>query len=689
MGDKIQAVTGDYLIYSKINENTEKEIQQEEVNSIIDEIRGESQTLDKEELYNALLENYDILDEQALLDTINQVASTDGYDKTISKDDFNKVFEIGKTQEPDTVLDEASISTETVAATNKTTSTTEVSDVAEVTETGYTGFTTEALYKMNGQQFCSSMDPEVRSQLIDYLEFEVAEIQEGLDDTKNHNGIISGLWDGFKNLTGIGASSNKAQNKIDTLKYELAKAKDDPEQLATVYKNITGKDLTAEEFDKICTGESSLKTDTEAAQSVSKYQDGQRMVTDVVADVAVGFAAVGAVAAVAAAPFTGGATLGLLPSCLIGLGAGAVTKPAVKFLDAKTGGREYNAKDLAYDAVTGGVGGAMSVAGARLGNVLSTGIGKAAKLPMLEKVISTKIGGAAFNFASRSATRYTVGFASGAADAVARDVVTGNTDNLLGDALKQGNAAGLTSVVIGGVSDAAHAGINKVRGKNAASATGAAPDDIKGTDNIESPKVDADIEAHAAKTYTADDLAQAQSKVNDLYNEALKYGGDELPESLQKEYTAAVNELNNIKQSITYTPDDLAQAQAKVDNLYNEALRYDGEEIPESLQQDFAAATEELNTIQKSMAPVQEAPEIKQGISNETANPKRALSEIEDDIKNTQEQLRQAQKIDRANRQKGSGKSKEAIAKGETNVQNLEKKLEELQAEALNSSEAT
>lgn len=42
--------------------------------------------------------------------------------------------------------------------------------------------------------------------------------KENLYETKTQQGLIGTLWDGFKNLTGLGASSKKAKKQLRTLK---------------------------------------------------------------------------------------------------------------------------------------------------------------------------------------------------------------------------------------------------------------------------------------------------------------------------------------------------------------------------------------------------------------------------------------------------------------------------------------
>ncbi len=81
------------------------------------------------------------------------------------------------------------------------------------------------------------------------------QMKDELEKTKKEQGGIGKLWDGFKNLTGIGAGSNKAKDAV-------------------------------EKFKK---GEI---TEEEARKALEGYQKGQEMVLDVAADIVSGVASI-------------------------------------------------------------------------------------------------------------------------------------------------------------------------------------------------------------------------------------------------------------------------------------------------------------------------------------------------------------------------------------------------------------
>ena len=222
-----------------------------------------------------------------------------------------------------------------------------------------------------GNFFVTSLDQEVQNAVIEEFENQINELESNFEDIKSQNGWISGTWDAIKNIAGIGASSNKTQAEIDSMKKQIEALKNGETDLATAYKNITGEDLTQEEFESFANGEKNLIENSQAGKSVNKYSEGQKMCTDVVADMASGIIAVGAVAA---APFTGGSSLAAL--ALAG-GVGAVLKVGIKASDCIGNEKTYELKDGLYDVATGFVNGAMGPLTNGLGGAAGTGIAKA------------------------------------------------------------------------------------------------------------------------------------------------------------------------------------------------------------------------------------------------------------------------------------------------------------------------
>ena len=90
----------------------------------------------------------------------------------------------------------------------------------------------------------NSLDNETQSAIVEELENQLSEIEADFKSAKDSNGWISGTWNTIKNATGIGASSNKTQAEINSIKEELEALKNGETDLASAYKNITGKDFS-------------------------------------------------------------------------------------------------------------------------------------------------------------------------------------------------------------------------------------------------------------------------------------------------------------------------------------------------------------------------------------------------------------------------------------------------------------
>lgn len=326
------------------------------------------------------------------------------------------------------------------------------------------------------KSIATSLDETTLQAVTVELENQLNELEKEFQNTKNKNGWLSGSWDKFKNWSGIGASSNKTQSEINNLKEQIKNLKNNPKELDTVFKNITGKDLTIDNLSQIVNRETTLLDASKAGEKVNKYSEGQNMAVDVVADMVSGMAAVGVVAlgsaiGICAAPFTAGASLGLVAAGLgLAAGTGAAVKSAIKASDCIGNEKEYTLQNLGYDITTGALNGAMAPLSNAIGGAAGTGIMKAAGMEALEtqvvksaaaaggkaiikeagEKVALSAGQKAIKLAASGVTMALDGGLSGATDAFARDIATGNTDNLLKDTLQGFGAGAAGGVVIGG-----------------------------------------------------------------------------------------------------------------------------------------------------------------------------------------------------------------------------------------------
>lgn len=198
--------------------------------------------------------------------------------------------------------------------------------------------------------------------------------EKKLNKIKKEQGFIGKGWDWFKNKTGIGDSSNKAQMQINAERDMLKQLRQPNTKIdQKQFEKITGQKYTKANLEKFKKGEFS-----HASQKVAGYQEGQEMAVDVVADVAAGAASFTIYTlSVAAAPFTGGGSIAL--GVALAAGTGALVKTGVKYADVVSGGRKYTLNDAKKDASTGAVSGLLAPitagAGGAIGKTVATKLG--------------------------------------------------------------------------------------------------------------------------------------------------------------------------------------------------------------------------------------------------------------------------------------------------------------------------
>lgn len=165
------------------------------------------------------------------------------------------------------------------------------------------------------------------------MESQVSSLESKLASVKDEQGAISSAWNSLKCLTGIGSSTKKCEQAIQDFK--------------------SGK-ITYEEADTI----------------ISEFSTKQKSSVNLVANIATGVAAV---AVVASAVATGGLSLGVIAA---GAAVGGATKAGIKFADRATNkveGDALDGKQIAKDALSGAVDGAVSVATMGIGSTAVAG----------------------------------------------------------------------------------------------------------------------------------------------------------------------------------------------------------------------------------------------------------------------------------------------------------------------------
>lgn len=199
-------------------------------------------------------------------------------------------------------------------------------------------------------------------------------ISQNLKKAEEANGFLGAAWSGFKNLTGIGDSSDKVREQLDREKKLLQRFNSQPDNRAKIFQELTGVEYNDENLEKFIKAEIKLKSE----QALNGYKEGQDMAVDIGADIVSGIAAVGIyTASVAAAPFSGGTSIAVGVAAA-GASAAAI-KTSLKAADAVSGGRQYTLKDAGHDAATGAFSGVLAPVTGGLGGAVG-------------KTVATKLG---------------------------------------------------------------------------------------------------------------------------------------------------------------------------------------------------------------------------------------------------------------------------------------------------------
>ena len=266
-----------------------------------------------------------------------------------------------------------------------------------VTKDGYTKYFAADGTELKESYFKQVESNDIKVKSIDgktynfnkTLENRINNVSINLQKAENSNGFIGSSWNGFKNLTGIGDSSDEVREQQKSEKKLFQQFNNNVKRRPEIFKKLTGADYTPENIEKFIKGEIKLKSE----QALNDYKEGQDMAADVGADIVSGIAAVGIyTAAVAAAPFSGGTSIAV-GIAAAGASAAAI-KTGLKAADAASGGREYTLKDVGHDAVTGAFSGIIAP--------VTGGIGGAAG-----KTIATKVGVQAVKQVGKKATQET------------------------------------------------------------------------------------------------------------------------------------------------------------------------------------------------------------------------------------------------------------------------------------------
>jgi len=270
------------------------------------------------------------------------------------------------------------------------------------------------------------------------LETRLNNVKKELDAKVKENRFLRSAWHWAKNKIGFGANSNKVEQAIENERKKISQIKN-PE----VFMELTGAEYTDENYEKLIKGEIKLKSE----QALEAYKQGQDGVVDFAADMASGIAAVGIyTVAVAAAPFTGGASIAV--GFAAAAASGAVIKTGLKAGAALISGKEYTKEDLKHDAITGGFSGALGPLTGGMGGAVGKSVATKLGIQALKegaKDIAANTAKTGFKQWAKTALVNPAGYKYVGGKAAQRAVSFGAeamTDGALGGALDGGFRAG-------------------------------------------------------------------------------------------------------------------------------------------------------------------------------------------------------------------------------------------------------
>lgn len=199
------------------------------------------------------------------------------------------------------------------------------------------------------------------------LQNKLFKVSKELKHEEENQGWMGKIWSGTKNLFDFGDSSDKVKYQLQEEQKLLKQFNEQPQNRAKIFKKLTGLEYNKKNLQNFADGKIQLKSEIK----LNGYKEGQKTAVDVGSDIISGVASFGIYsAAIAAAPFTGGASLALGVAAAGVVGAG--TKAALKY--SETIGTDKKYDSLGHDLLMGAANGAISTVTAGLGGAVGKAV---------------------------------------------------------------------------------------------------------------------------------------------------------------------------------------------------------------------------------------------------------------------------------------------------------------------------
>ncbi len=263
----------------------------------------------------------------------------------------------------------------------------------------YKGITGEELTqeKINqvkaSQEFAEKLSSDDKKAIVASLQKQADSLGSALDETVEGQGWFSKAIGWVNNGLDFGTSEKNSKAQIEQYKKLISQLDPDSEDFAAQYKAITGEYLSMDSAKDLLNGGSKV-ANSKAAESILDYEQTQTTATEIAAGVAT---AVVVVAAVAAAPFTGGTSLGAIAlTAGFAAGVGGTTMLAIKSSNGLTSDKGYTVEQGVRDFTSGAIEGALIPVSGGIGSSVTSALGKTALSTTAKVVISGAASGATY-----------------------------------------------------------------------------------------------------------------------------------------------------------------------------------------------------------------------------------------------------------------------------------------------------
>ncbi len=303
------------------------------------------------------------------------------------------------------------------------------------------------------QELNNNLSTNDKKAIVSALQAQASTLSGTLDKSVKDQGWLGKTISWCNNGLGIGTSEKKSRAQIAEYQKLISSLDPDSPDFAQQYKSITGEDLSIESLDTLFQGVSKV-ANSKAAESIMDYEQTQATGKEIVAGIGT---ALVVVAAVAAAPFTGGASLGAIAlTAGFAAGVGGVTMVAIKGSDGITSANGYSLEQGARDFASGAIEGALIPVSGGVGSSVAKSLGKTALSTTAKTVIAGSATGATYggiynggnyfaqtvgtnNFSFGQLTKATI---TGAVSGAASGAVGGATSSVVRPFLTSGETAG-------------------------------------------------------------------------------------------------------------------------------------------------------------------------------------------------------------------------------------------------------